>query len=674
MIVIRNTGLYASVFGDEWTYSVSSRLTPLGKSPIPSYLYLWVYRLTNTCGSGFLECARILNAAFFVATTPFIYLSFRRFAQPGIASALALISICGPISTFTAYFMPESMYFFVFWAFLYFALVSCATPSVRYSLIIGTILGLACLIKVHGLFLLGAYSAFRSISTFTFSTSAKFKAAARELAATWAACFLVRLLLGYILAGHHGLNLLGDFYLEQAHRTEARSPLTEIIHNAAVSGLGHTLAICLMIGPLLIGFISILLSTSGESSSTRKRVAILCLCILGILVAITAYFTGTVSAGPSAESMYRLHLRYYDFCLPAMLLGGLACHRGDASDSKYKWLFNLFVIAVAFIALAGATKYLRGYTPFLVDSPELTWISGHSRVLIFMGTMCALSSLFFLVPNSRVTIPFALMYYGLFTVVSMPTAYRELATRANSDSYTRAGSLAKMLYPDSIQSSQFIGNDALALYKARFNADAIGAGVIQLPNGANLDSVLSQGKDVTVAFNDITLPPGTYTNEYDFDGFRIYKTCRTNRIDFGSPEHSDLVQMTAGLSNQENFGRWSDGPRVTIDLAQPLPDRITLALTAAAYGDNAKIPFQVMIGKVTKSVAIGDSVSTHTLDFEGVANEKTIIIVIPKPTSPYELGMSPDKRMLGIALKDLEVIPTNTNGDTGAQSIRYCKK
>jgi phosphoglycerol transferase len=672
-MIIRNTGLYASVFGDEWTYSASSRLALLAKSSIPSYLYLWVYRLTNTCGIGFLECARLLNSAFFIAATPFLYLSFRRFTRPSIAAVLALVSICGPINTFTAYFMPESMYFFVFWAFFYFALMSCEAPSIKSSLMIGAILGLACLIKVHGLFLLGAYSLFKIISIFTWPPQRRFKNAARELAVIWATCLLVRLLMGYALAGQHGLNLFGDFYLEQAHRTETRSPINEIIHNAIISGFGHILAICLMIGPLLVGFMSILLSPRVESSDSRKRVTILCLSILGVLVAITAYFTGTISAGPSAESVYRLHLRYYDFCLPAMLLGVLAGHRSRAYDSKHRWLLIVFSIVVAAITLAGTAKYLHDYTPFLVDAPELVWITGHTNILMFTGIAGALSTLFYAISRNRFKVPIAMGYCCLFTLISIPTASRELATRANPDAYARAGALARMLYPDSIQNSQFIGNDALALYKARFNADAIGADVMQLSAGAKLDPAINNGKDVTVAFNDIILPAGSYATEYDFDGFRIYKTCRSNWIDFSSPEHSDLVQLITGLSSQESFGRWSDGPRVTIDLTQPLPDRVTLTFTAAAYGENAKIPFQVAIGKAIRPVSIGDSVSSHELSFEGVANEREITFLIPKPVSPYELGVSADRRLLGIALKDMEIVPAVASADT-IKSIHYCKR
>ena len=63
-LLFRNSGLYP-VVADEAIYSKASRLQPLADSGVPEYIYLAIYRLTNICGDGFLDCARILNAIFF---------------------------------------------------------------------------------------------------------------------------------------------------------------------------------------------------------------------------------------------------------------------------------------------------------------------------------------------------------------------------------------------------------------------------------------------------------------------------------------------------------------------------------------------------------------------------------------------------------------------------------
>src|ERR1700753_825029 len=114
-LLFRNLGLHPSVFSDEWSYSLSSRLMKLSSASTPLYLYYFVYRLTRHCGAEFLECARILNALFFVAAAPLIYAVARKVARKPIGAFVAMLSLIGAINTYTAYFMPEAMYFFVFW-------------------------------------------------------------------------------------------------------------------------------------------------------------------------------------------------------------------------------------------------------------------------------------------------------------------------------------------------------------------------------------------------------------------------------------------------------------------------------------------------------------------------------------------------------------------------------
>ena len=73
-LILRNTGAYPVVFADEWLYSKFARLQPLSASQLPSYLYLKLFGLSSSCGEGYLQCARVLNAVLFVAAAPFIYL------------------------------------------------------------------------------------------------------------------------------------------------------------------------------------------------------------------------------------------------------------------------------------------------------------------------------------------------------------------------------------------------------------------------------------------------------------------------------------------------------------------------------------------------------------------------------------------------------------------------
>jgi len=114
LLIFRNLGLYPIVFPDEYTYSKFSRLIPFREAYIPNYLWFLVYRVTSICGDGFLGCGRLLNVVFFVSAAPFIYLIGKKITGEKTALLISVLSILGPINVYTAFFMPESLYFLFF--------------------------------------------------------------------------------------------------------------------------------------------------------------------------------------------------------------------------------------------------------------------------------------------------------------------------------------------------------------------------------------------------------------------------------------------------------------------------------------------------------------------------------------------------------------------------------
>ena len=156
-LILRSSGLYPSVMGDEYTYDTMSRLMPFSAAYIPNYLYLSIYRLTNLCGDGFFACSRIMNSIFFVAAAPFIYSVARRFCSVPVAVLIVALSMMGPVNSYTAYFMPEAMFFLSFWVCVAYYLSLDGHASVKSWLILGLLMGASSLIKPHTLFALPAF-------------------------------------------------------------------------------------------------------------------------------------------------------------------------------------------------------------------------------------------------------------------------------------------------------------------------------------------------------------------------------------------------------------------------------------------------------------------------------------------------------------------------------------
>ncbi|WP_408953696.1 DUF7024 domain-containing protein [Lysobacter sp. Hz 25] len=650
-LMFRDHGLYASVFGDEWSYSSYSRLSPISDAKLPSYLYLWIYRLTNQCGSGFLDCARVLNAAFFVAAAPFLFAIFRKFTGPGKAVVLALASIAGPANSFTVYFMPESLYYLFFWILSFWVLRPYAQRPWSYGAVSGLILGLMCLIKLHALFMLAAFCAYVLADAICSGTRGRGKPALAVLAASIACFFATRFGLGYVLGGPGSLSLLGEFYQVQAQNSSGQQPLDALAWGTLKSAWGHLLALCFLFGPLLAGVVVNLIRSGDEAAERARSAMLFTLATLGGLVAITGYFTASMG---TIESGARLHMRYYDFCLPLLLLGPLAWRGSEASGVWLRRLATAALIVIALLALYAGAMGLRAYTPFIVDAPELIWINGRKRLLILIGLLGAAATLGFLWSDFRKARWHAIVYYLLIIGLSTHTASKFVRHQKDTDAAVNAGNLLRSAHPGLLERSQFIGDNVFTLVKAKFYTDSLAPVLTPLDKGSAAEPSVDWTRDLVVSFGETTLPEGAYVRKQSHEGFTLYWLDKGDAIDFKQAQPRQIRSMS-GLSPPETFGRWSNAQEVLITLDAPMANDVRITLTAIAFGPNVGKPIPISIGNVARSMTFEQEPQTRVLEFHGVKDAQVIRIGIPQPTSPASLGMGQDPRLLGIGLSQLRI-------------------
>jgi len=118
----------------------------------------------------------------------------------------------------------------------------------------------------------------------------------------------------------------------------------------------------------------------------------------------------------------------------------------------------------------------------------------------------------------------------------------------------------------------------------------------------------------------------------------------------------------AGLSEPEDWGAWSDDKQACIVTAAFLPKSFKLHLKARAFGPNAGVPFHIRVGSDEKTFTLTESFQSVTLQFDHIADVKLIVIDVPRPTSPQEIGLGTDTRKLGIGLAKLRVEPVKRTG------------
>lgn len=656
---LRNVGLYPTVFGDEWSYSSFTRLMPFRDTQVPSYLFYTVYRLTNYCGDGFLECARLINAVFFVGAAPFIYLIARQYMTRQMAGVIAVLAILTPSNTYTGYFMPEAMYFWGFWVFSWSVLRALGRVDVRTVMLSSAALGLLAMVKVHALFLIPGYLVYLAYATFAQRGAGGnwrwLRQALLLVAVALATAAVVRLTVGYLYAGRNGLYLLGTIYANQA---QARPALSVLIHLALVSLQGHLMALVLMFGMPLAAAALQCASRRQRHGAARGSSTLLAYSALMIpsLVAVTALFTALVAGGGN-ESGVRLHMRYYDFALPLLLI--LAGAQLVTQRPGVAWRGRLAVALPLLAAMWAASSYLiPGYTPNHIDSPTLFGMvhdGGSYQALIGFSVAAVL---LWIVSTRLAARWFVYIVIPVTLIISGDNVNLYVRMAQRPDAYVKAGVYAhQYLTQDETRRLTIVGADIFNLFKSRFFVDNTNVSLLLLPAGQPIMLASLEHPDGwLLVVGDYPLPEGAVRHS----GFREFTLARV-KPPGGANLHrffetEDDSMRSTGLSSMEDWGRWSEGGQVTLNFAKPLPKHLLLRMDVAAYGPNASLGFEVTAGDQTLPLKADGAHGVRELRFSTDGTARVITIKIPKPTSPQELGFGGDQRKLGIGLYSMETI------------------
>jgi phosphoglycerol transferase len=510
-LLLRNTGLYPSVM-DEYPYSTMSRLMPMANASIPDYLYFVVYNFTNQCGDGFLSCARIMNVAAFVGAAPFIYLTARRVCPRGVATLVVILALIGPINTYTAYFMPEPLYFLAFWVIAWFTLGIDSIDARRKWIVVGILIGAAALVKPHALFLIPGI-----VLYLVYLGSRLGREGLRATVETSALIVVVPLVTkfvgGFLLAGSTGLTIFGPTYgsISESALSSLGQP-RDVLTMSAESLLGHVLAICLLYGlPIALSLAAAVHSLrSGGRPSASDRTSIFAFVILLDLVVVVALFTALTAGGSIYETPYRLHMRYYNFALPLLFIVAGA----QLGASPTRRTTNMFIAGLIGLAIVYAlVSRLAPYTPYLVDSPELRSITDQRALFLVLGCV-SLAALALWAAGNRWGV--RLFFYGflpLAVIGSTIAASSELRLRLEPDQADQAGMFATQYLSRGDRSHVLVvGSDISQLYRSMFYVDDPVPAFQVIPPGSMFDmATLPEGKDWALILGDHAWTGGAYS-------------------------------------------------------------------------------------------------------------------------------------------------------------------
>jgi len=567
-----------------------------------------------------------------------------------------ILSLFGPVNIFTVNFMPESMYFFSFWVVTWFLLGVNDSSSLRSYIIGGCLLGLSALVKPHALFLLPAviayilYSGVRKDEKWVVYVS-------QRIVLFIAFALITKMFVGSLIAGKQGLVIFGSTYggildssgSQLQHYIDL---LRKSLHNIS----GHVMALCLMFG-LPLGIAIIHFVTSLKKLETRdelQKISFYSLVVLGSLVIIVGLFTLSVANSGPYETDLRLHMRYYSFCFPLLLIiaGSQVCT--EHSSHVNKWHFFaifpiLFIMAYAFDT--GLSVFQLGY----VDCLETLIAMGDGfYILSFFSLFSLVCWMFSKSISSKVFLcvymPFFMMFSGMF----IDTYFKNFL---HPDLYVKAGRLVQNYLPEEEHSKLLIvGSHPGGLFKSLYYADNPRSSLEVIEVNAVYDiAKVSLDKKWLLVIGDNAVSDNSYP-AISNDGYRLFSLDKNYMFLFNG-KLWPRITFSTGLSPVESWGRWSEGKQVVFNFLKPLPKEFTLQLKALAFGPNIGQDFVATVGTSVVKFKLEAAPQDIQLHFTNPTNSNTLTIDIPQPTSPASLnGGVGDQRLLGIGLIEMEIL------------------
>lgn len=660
----RNMGLYPWVFADEYIYSKFSRLLPLNESSIPGYLYLWLYSYTNYCGDSFLGCARIINAFLFVAAMPFIYLATKKIAGKGASIIVSLLAVVGPINSYTAYFMPESLYFLSFWVLCWY-LLGLDSKSNRYGwLAAGMIYGLSSLVKPHSIFFFPAiftYIGFVFYQRRQFISSHCFFALAYFLLGA----IVTKFGISFILAGSSGLTIFGPFYgsIASSSTASAADKYIQLLQLALVSIKGHMLAVVLAYGlPLTIAVVVTfdrLFSKVSSDEGVRtqvdqfERVTFFSLIILLNLVCVVALFTASVAI---SESPYRLHMRYYNFALPLFYIVAAGALSETININK-----NISYLVGCIVAIFGAYAVwtnLAPYTPSRVDSPEIRGLQVDYLYFQVIGGLLIFALVLWLFFQRNGLKLYLYVALPLSVGVSTYHIGLELNDRLKQDVYDKAGIFVKQyLTNEDLSKVVIVGSEPGWLYRSLFYLDNAKASLEIIQRGTDYDLArLPDGKEWILVVGDQGIK-GMPFYQVSMNGYALIRVSGENALDFKKDAWPGIIRKAKGLSTPELWGTWSQSDIVTFEFAGSLPSKFEIHLVAHAFGPNVDKEFEALVGDDAVKFSLSVSGEQKIIHLNNPNESNILRFKIPNAVSPKALGLSGDDRNLGIGFVEMKIVP-----------------
>lgn len=652
LLLIRNFGLYSSM-SDERSYLLFSQIWSLSESPVPSYLHLWLYKQTQICGPSFLECARVLNGLFFAGAVPVIYLICRRGANRPISLLVAFISAAGPTSFFSAFYMPEPMYFFCFWLAVLIGITASKYEMKPYSqgAVVGLLIAILSLIKAHGIFILLGTAFFLFLIFCT--RRSRLIDQLIILSMMIGVFLLIRIYTSYFFTGTLTLNLMGKSYSSLAERGIDQKKLISLTVSSLKVLANHS-AVLLSLFTLPIAIILTTLFSKKGSDLKLWLINLFFISITFSLLIIVAYFTASVAGLSPYETLTRLHVRYYSFIFPFFAIA-TGWH---LSDQNYALKTGSRKVAIPMLLLTLLAISIAGHldSQLLADAPEFLGIVGSYsfKRFAFINLIILVLWIF---KRKIATLAFLLIVLPCMAVVATTASIKVLKHNAKLDVYNEAGIFTSTYLYGKTSSVAIVTSEAPGAYRTMFYLRNY-LPVIELPQGSTVEShLVPKGHDWVLLLGNYKLSPDFKVNhEVHRGSYALFHIGNNLSARFREEFWPGIIHSIEGFGFPENFGRWTVSESAVIHLQNDLPNKFDLRLKAFALVEPGKEKdVEIIIGDETKTILLTNETKEYSLSFDLGKKSAHGILIRTVLNSPQSLQINNDTRELGLALVEISI-------------------
>jgi hypothetical protein len=471
LLLLKTVNIVSPIMGgDEYAYFSQAREFPnianlltydARAAQTYNIFYFWFgHQIWNIATDPALTI-RILQALLYIMIFPIFYCLSCEFLSRQRSLLVVVVSLVTALSSYSAYLMPETVYFFIFFVLVTFAVHFSNRPRVS-AFGSGVLAAMLTLTKPHGI----AIALGIGLAWIVFALFPRLIGIARMRSMLALAVFAIAFYIGLVsvnglLTDHVQFNPLlfvGDFYAN-FWTTKPRSiaPPRDLLTVVA----GNAVPLALLIGfPIIYALVSLVQRIPNENGarSSDHRLwffTILTLCISFVILGMAINFTAQIGG----DEIWRMHGRYYSFIIPCfiLLMFAAAENRGAAENTPPPWCIR--AAAVVGVALMAIVQFYwrAGYTIVPWDFPEIFcltswgWVAGVREVgtaIVFVGVVCFVA--IFIWPT-RAPVLFVCFFMAVNMASHVQTVrWQFFHARQHSPETNTAAALRLLIPPESL--------------------------------------------------------------------------------------------------------------------------------------------------------------------------------------------------------------------------------